>query len=356
MSGTAGEKTEKATPKRQQDARKKGQVAKSMDLNGAVVLIAGIAALGIFGDDMVRQCEAAMRGTLALVATPGVVVEEGVAKLMLETGRSAFFAVAPVAGACLFAGVAANAAQVGFKPSAFALKPDAKRLNPLQGAKKIFGPHAIFEAGKNVVKVAVVGAIAALAVLPALPEFAALVGMPPLELAAHLMDTVFGVAWRAAAAYLAIGLADVTYQRWRTAREMRMTKDEVRREMKDQTQPEEVRGAIRRKQREAARARMMGAVPEADVVVTNPTHFAVALSYDGQKAAPVVVAKGQDLVALEIRRIATKHEVPIVPDPPLARSLHATVELGHEIPEELYQAVAQLLAFVYRVAGRKVAA
>lgn len=356
MSGAAGEKTEKATPKRRQESRRKGQVAKSTDMNGAIVLIAGIAALGIFGDHTIHQVELAMRGTLALVATPGVVVEESVAKLMLETGRSAAFAVAPIAGTCLLAGVAASAAQVGFKPSAFALKPDPKRLNPLKGAKNIFGPHAIFEAGKNVVKVAVVGAIAGLAVLPALPEFAALVGMPPLQLGVKLVDTVFGVAWRAAAAYLAIGLADMAYQRWRHARQMRMTKDEVKREMKDQSQPQEVLGAIRRKQREAARARMMGAVPDADVVVTNPTHFSVALSYDGQKTAPVVVAKGQDLVALEIRRIAAENDVPIVPDPPLARSLHATVELGHEIPEELYQGVAQLLAFVYRVAGRKVAA
>lgn len=355
MSGPAGDKTEKATPKRKDDARKKGQVAKSTDLNGSLVLIAGLAAIAIWGDHVVHQCEIAMRNTLSLVSTPEVVVQEGVAKLILETGRSAVFAVAPIAIACTAAGVVASIAQVGFKPSPQVLKPDAKKLNPLQGAKQIFGPHAVFEAGKNVVKVAVVGGIAALAVIPALPELATLVGMPPLQLAAQLMDIVMGVAWRAAAAYLVIGAIDVVYQRWRMAKQMKMTKDEVKQEAKNQDKPQEVRAAIRRRQQQAARARMMAAVPGADVVVTNPTHFSVALSYDGDKAAPVVVAKGQDLVALEIRRIAAEHDVPVVPDPPLARSLHSTVEVGHEIPEELYEAVAQLLAFVYRVAGRKVA-
>lgn len=355
MSGSAGDKTEKATPKRKADARKKGQVAKSPDLNGSFVLIAGLAAIAIWGDHLVRQCEIAMRNTLSLVSTPEVVVQEGVAKLVMETGRSAAFAVAPIALACMVAGVLASVAQVGFKPSPEALKPDAKKLNPLQGAKQIFGPHAIFEAGKGIVKVAVVGGIAAFAVIPALPELATLVGTSPLQLAAKLMDIVMGVAWRAAAAYLVIGLIDVVYQRWRMDKQMKMTKEEVKQEAKNQDKPQEVRSAIRRRQQQAARARMMAAVPEADVVVTNPTHYAVALSYDGERAAPVVVAKGQDLVAMEIRRIAAEHEVPVVPDPPLARSLHATVEIGHEIPEELYQAVAQLLAFVYRVAGRKVA-
>jgi flagellar biosynthetic protein FlhB len=172
--------------------------------------------------------------------------------------------------------------------------------------------------------------------------------MPPLQMVGRLMDTVFGVAWRAGAAYLLIGLIDTVYQRWRMEKEMRMTKDEVKREGKDPPQPAEVRGAIKRKQREAARARMMAAVPEADVVVTNPTHFSVALKYDSARAAPVVVAKGQDLVALRIRELAAEHGVPVVPEPPLARSLHAAVEVGHEIPEELYVAVAQVLAWVFR--------
>ena len=161
------------------------------------------------------------------------------------------------------------------------------------------------------------------------------------------------IAERAALAYLLIGIIDVIYQRRRHSKQLRMSKQEVKEEAKQTQLPPEVRAAQRRRAIAAARARMMAAVPQADVVVTNPTHFAVALKYDGSKPAPIVVAKGQDLVALRYCRIATENNVPIVPDPPLARSLHASVEMGQMIPAELYAAVAQVLAFVYRMAGRR---
>ena len=153
-----------------------------------------------------------------------------------------------------------------------------------------------------------------------------------------------------------IGIIDLVYQRRKHAKSLRMSKREVRDEFKQTQLPPEVKSALRRRQMQAARARMMAAVPQADVVVTNPTHFAVALSYDGSHPAPVVVAKGQDLVAKQIRRIAEENNVPIVPDPPLARSLHKSVEIGQMIPAELFAAVAQVLAFVYRMAGRRKAA
>jgi flagellar biosynthetic protein FlhB len=167
---------------------------------------------------------------------------------------------------------------------------------------------------------------------------------------------VFGIGIRAAAAYLVIGIVDMIWQAHRTEKSMRMDKQEVKDEAKQQTLPAEVRGAMRRRQMQNSRARMMAAVPEADVVVTNPTHYAVALKYDGTNPAPEVVAKGVDLVAARIRELATDAGVPIVPDPPLARALHASVEVGHQIPEELFGAVAQILAFVYRMAGKKRAA
>ncbi len=150
-----------------------------------------------------------------------------------------------------------------------------------------------------------------------------------------------------------IGVADYLWQRRRVMRSLKMTKQEVKEESRQTELPSEVKGALRRRQIQASRARMMAAVPQADVVVTNPTHFAVALSYDGTRPAPVVVAKGQDLVAAQIRRIAEEHEVPVITDPPLARSLHAAVEIGQMIPAELYAAVAQVLAFVYRLANRR---
>jgi flagellar biosynthetic protein FlhB len=180
--------------------------------------------------------------------------------------------------------------------------------------------------------------------------------MPAGELAPMLAREVLGIAQRAALAYLAIGLIDYVWQRYRHEKQLRMTKQEVKDEFKQHGLPPEVRAALRRRQMQAARARMMAAVPGADVVVTNPTHVAVALVYDGSKPAPQLLAKGQDLIALQIRRIADENDVPVISDPPLARSINKSVEVGQQIPEDLYQAVAQLLAFVYRTAGRKAVA
>jgi flagellar biosynthetic protein FlhB len=252
------------------------------------------------------------------------------------------------------AGVLANVIQVRPKLVVAGLKPDPKKLNPLTGAKNLFGPNMFFESAKNISKVVIVGAITAFAVLPELDDLAALVGMAPGDFVSRIASTVMGIATRAAAAYVVIAIVDFVYQKWRHQKQQKMTKEEVKEEQKSFTSPPEVRQQMRRRQMQAAKARMMAAVPEADVVVTNPTHYAVALKYDAEKLAPEVIAKGKDLVAAQIRKIAKESEVPVISDPPLARSLHASVEVGHQIPEELYQAVAQLLAFVYRVANRKV--
>ena len=354
MAGGGGDKTEKATPKRREEARKKGQVAKSQDLNGALVLLSSLFALSIWGPHVWKDMGASMHGTLAMIAQPEAVTAHGIGRLFMESGRTAVLAVAPVAVVCLVSGVLSNIAQVKLKPSLHGLKPDFKRIDPLKGAKNLFGPNLLFEGGKNLTKVAIVGAISAFAVVPKLQDLAALVGMPPADLVSKLTHTVLGIAQRAAIAYVLIGLADFAYQRWRHEKSLRMDKQEVKEEQKSFTSPPEVRAAIRRRQMSAARARMMSAVPEADVVVTNPTHYAVALVYDGLKPAPEVLAKGQDLVAAQIRKVAAENGVPVISDPPLARSLHANVEVGHQVPEELFAAVAQLLAFVYRVAKRKV--
>src|SRR2546421_338984 len=269
-----GEKTEAPTPKRLEEARKKGQVAKSADLNGAVVLFAGLLALGAAGPGMVAHIREVMTTSLGQITDPGVVSPAGLGDLLQRTGRELLAALAPV---CL-------------------------------------GPQ---------------------------------------ELSGQLTHTISGLARRAAVAYLLIGLADFAYQKRRHLKSLRMDKQEVKEEAKQQQLPPEVRSALRRRQMAAARARMMAAVPTADVVVTNPTHYSVALRYDGSAPAPEVLAKGQDLVALKIRELAAEHGVPVVGDPPLARSLYASVEVGQQVPEELYEAVAQLLAFVYRVAAQR---
>ena len=354
--GGAQSKTEKATPKRREEARKKGQVAKSQDLNGASVMLAGLMVLGIFGGAMAGHVQHAMIEAFAQVADPSVVDRKGIGVLLTSALRDTGLAIAPVAAACLVAGVAASVVQVGLKPSLKAAAPDPKRINPWNGLKQIMGPNALVEGAKSIVKVAVVGAIVAFALVPTLPGMGGMVGMTPQELVGELVRTIMGIAQRAAIAYLVIGLADVFWQRFRHEKSLRMDLQEVKEEQKQQQLPAEVRMALRRRQMSASRARMMDAVPEADVVVTNPTHFAVALKYDGKKAAPEVVAKGQDLLALRIREIAREHGVPVVPDPPLARSLHRSVEVGRQIPEELFAGVAQVLAYVYRVAGRRPAA
>ena len=351
----AHEKTERATPKRRDEARKKGQVAKSADLNGASVMLAGLMALAVAGSAIAGHVQHAMTEALGHVADPSVVDRHGVGDLMMAALKDTGLAVAPVAGACLAAGLLASILQVGFKPSAKAAAPDAKRINPLNGLKQLLGPNALVEGGKSIVKVAVVGVIVAAALVPTLPSMGAMVGMTPTQLVGQLTQTTMGIAQRAAIAYLLVGIVDLAWQKRRTEKSLRMDRQEVKEEQKQQQLPAEVRMAIRRRQASAARARMMAAVPQADVVVTNPTHFSVALKYDGTKAAPEVVAKGQDLLALRIREIAREHGVPVVPDPPLARTLHKSVQVGRQIPEELFASVAQVLAYVYRVAGRRTA-
>jgi flagellar biosynthetic protein FlhB len=351
----ANEKTEKATPKRRDEARKKGQVARSADLNGAVVMLAGLTALAAAGGMIAGRMRDGLTGALTQIASPGVVDKKGVGTLLTDAMVDVGLSVAPVFAACLVAGVAASLLQVGFKPSAKAAMPDPKRINPLQGAKNLLGPNALVEGGKSIVKVAAVGLIVFAALAPEIPTLGALVGIEPQQLATRLVDSVKGIAQRAAIAYLAIGLADVFWQKFRHEKSLRMDLQEVKEEQKQQQLPAEVRMALRRRQMSTSRARMMAAVPEADVVVTNPTHFSVALKYDGTKTAPEVVAKGQDLMALRIRELAREHGVPVVPDPPLARSLFRSVEVGRQIPEELFAGVAQVLAYVYRIAGRRAA-
>jgi flagellar biosynthetic protein FlhB len=351
----AGEKTEKPTPKRREEARKKGQVARSADVNGAMVLAATLAALVAFGPRLFEELRIAMQRTLELISTPDVVSLHSLSTLLFANAKSVAIAVVPIAAVALVAGVGSAVAQVKWKPSVKIVKPDPKRISPLNGAKNLFGPNAVFEGIKGVLKVSTVGAAAAVAVIPEIEEVAALVGVPPEALAGRLADTVLDISIRAVAAYLVIAAIDYAWQRHRTEKSLKMDKQEVKDEMKQQAPPAEVRGAIRRRQLQAARARMMAAVPQADVVVTNPTRYAVALGYDGTKPAPEVLAKGKDLIAAQIRRIAEEHDVPIVPDAPLARSLHDSVEVGQQIPETLYAAVAQLLAFVYRVSRRSVA-
>ncbi len=352
----AGDKTEKATPKRQEEARKKGQVAKSNDLGGAAVLLAGLIALGAFGPKMLQSLKELLATNLKLAATPDKAQGVGLGKVIHDAGEVAIAAVLPVAVTCAIAAAVMMAAQVGLKITPKAISPDFKKMSPISNAKQVFGMNALVELVKNLAKVGSVGVVVWIVLKPQMQEVATLVGMEPAALGNQMLSTTMQVAKAAAVAYFVIGVADYVWQKHRMDKSMKMDLQEVKDEHKTSELPAEVRMAMRRRQMMASRARMMAAIPEADVVVTNPTHYAVALKYDPATAAPQVVAKGMDLVALKIRELASESGVMIVPDPPLARALHAAVEVGEPIPEEMYEAVAAVLAFVYRTAARRAAA
>lgn len=351
-----GEKTEEATPKKVDDARQKGQVAKSMDLGGSGVLLAGLIALGAFGPEMLTGLENQLASNLKSAANPDVVSGAGLGELIMDAFQTAVKAVLPIAVACAIAAAVIMAAQVGLKITPKAIKPDFKKMNPLSNAKQVFGMNALVELVKNLAKVSAVGLVVWMVLKPQMDDVATLVGMEPAALGNRMLQVTMQVAKAAAAVYFVIGVADYIWQKHKMDKSMKMDMQEVKDEHKTSEVPAEVKMAMRRRQMMASRARMMAAIPEADVVVTNPTHYAVALKYDPATAAPMVVAKGMDLVAKRIRELASEHDVMLVPDPPLARALHASVEVGDAIPEEMYEAVAAVLAFVYRTAARRAAA
>jgi flagellar biosynthesis protein FlhB len=350
----AEDRTEKATPKRLKEARQKGQIAKSPEVGGAAILMAGLAGIMLMGPKIVSGTAGAMRAAFALIAHPQEVSSaaglHGLLGLVLRTMEST---VAPIVAICVACGVVANVAQTRGRMTPAALKPDFRRLNPVTGFKRVFGKRIGFELAKVLAKVAVVGGVAAMSLVPEITSLGANVGTTPMALGSLLSSNAQSIIERVLIVYFLIALIDFIYQRRQYNQQLKMTKQEVKDEFKQTDLPPEVKSAIRRRQMQAARARMMAAVPTADVVVTNPTHYAVALRYDGTLPAPVVVAKGKNLVAAQIRRIATENDVPIVPDPPLARALHASVDIDRMIPAELYAAVAQVLAFVYKMAARR---
>ncbi len=353
MPGTE-DKTERATPKRREEARERGQVARSPDLTSAGVLGAGLFAVMLMAPKILQATGSAMTDIFGQISRPqNVVSDAGLHGLLKLCELTLIKSVAPIAALCLVAGVVLNVLQVGLRFSPKALRPRFSTINPINGFKNLFSVRSLFTLAKDLVKIAVVGGLVALALLPDLTHMGASVGTTPYGLGILMKSGAKAIAIRAAAAYLLIGVADYAWQRHRFEKSIKMTKQEVKDETRQRDLPPEVKRALRRRQFQQARARMMAAVPRADVVVTNPTHYAVALEYDGEHPAPIVIAKGKDHVAAQIRRIAEENGIPLVPDPPLARELFSTVELDQMIPAELYAAVAQVLAFVYRMAARK---
>jgi flagellar biosynthetic protein FlhB len=349
----SGDKTEKASPKRREEARKKGQVARSTEISTAGALAAAFAALTVVGPRLVSGFEQVLREGLQQAWNPASAQDAGLASIAQWGIRAFWTLTAPIALAVLVATLVLGAAQTRMRVAPAALKPSLRKLNPLTGLKRIFGPQGLVEAMKGILKTGVVGLVAFFALWPELPRLGAMVGLPAGEILAVTAHMISHIALRAVIAFSVIAAADYLWQRRRLDKELRMSKDEVKRETRQADVAPEVRAAVKKRQFELARRRMLADVPTADVVVTNPTHFAVALRYDGRTPAPEVVARGADHVAAAIRAVAEENGVPIVENPPLARALFRDVDVGAQIPEAFFQAVAEVLAFVYRTSGRR---
>ncbi|MGN6129084.1 MAG: EscU/YscU/HrcU family type III secretion system export apparatus switch protein [Nocardioidaceae bacterium] len=342
------EKTEKATPKKLKESRKEGKVARTPELGAwAAVLVVAVSLHTLAGRGLGSVRELLLR-TLDATAAPDVAG----AMRLLHAGFVLMLLLAVAIGAIvLLVSVAAATAQGGFVFATKALKPKLSHLNPLQGAKRLFGPHALWEGAKMLLKSALVAVFVWRAVKALMPLVGGLLPIPvTLQLAS---SAATGLMRDVAFAGLLAAGADYAVARRRTGKQVRMTKKEVRDEHKQSEGDPMVRSAIRSRQLAAARNRMMADVPTADVVLVNPTHVAVALRYDPAQGTPRVVAKGAGVVAGKIRELAAEHRVAVVQDVPLARALHAGCEVGQEIPRELYHAVAQVLAYVLsrRAAG-----
>ncbi len=335
------EKSEKPTPKKLKDSRKEGQVARTPELGAWASVLAVAMSLHWLVGLGLDQLQSLMGETLAATETAtaeralAMLGEAGQTALILTAGFGAFIMVVAVIGAL---------AQGGLFFATKALKPKWSRLNPLQGAKRLFGPHALWEGAKMIIKSGLVGVFVYRAIQDLMPMLG---GMVPLSVALGVAaDAATGLMRDVALAGLLAAAGDYAMARRRTGKQVRMTKKEVRDEHKNSEGDPMLKGAIRSRQLAAARNRMMADVPEADVVLVNPTHVAIALRYDPTKGTPRVVAKGAGVIATKIRELAEESRVSMVEDVPLARALFSSCEVGQEIPPELYQAVAQVLAFV----------
>ena len=340
------EGTEQSTAKRQERARADGQIPRSRDLSSAAVLFCSAMALKFVGPYSGGQLRGLLGSGLAIPRTRAL--DEARALEAIGTAAAhGLSACAPVCAVCLAAAIAAPLAVGGWNFTLKALIPDLTRLNPLTGFGRMFSARGVVELVKAFLKFLLIAAVGAAVLWHDAPAIAALSWAAPEAALAHAAVLIGDAFLILAGSVAVIAAIDVPWQLWQHARRLRMTRTEIREEMKESEGAPETKGRIRNIQRELARRRMMADVPKADVVVVNPTHYAVALRYlESRMRAPVVVAKGMDHVAARIRGIAEEHGVPIFEAPPLARALHRHVEIGAEIPASLYVAVAQVLTYL----------
>lgn len=349
--GGGGEKTEQATPKKKQDERKKGNVFSSKDLVSAVFILIIFGALKVFASTDYSVLGRFMSRWLDLCGDSTYLMQQGnLTSLLVEILTVIAITAGPLLVVCILVNVIFTGAQTRFIFSAEVLKPKFSRMNPLEGIKKLFSIRSVVELVKSLIKIAVIAALIYSQVKESMVDLARLMDMEPMAAVVFTAGKIFSIVMTIGMAFLAVGILDLAYQWWDHGRQMKMTKQEVKEEYKQMEGDPQVKGAIKQKQREMSQKRMMQQVPTADLVVRNPTHVAVAIKYQPEKnSAPVVVAKGADFMALRIVKLAEENDVTTTENIPLARALYQNVEVGWEIPPDMYQQVAEVLAWVYEL-------
>ncbi|MCF8564770.1 flagellar biosynthesis protein FlhB [Alicyclobacillus tolerans] len=349
----AGEKTERATPKRRQEARRKGQMAKSPELTSAITLIAVLVALKAFGPTIWTHWYNMMAGDLGGIDVQHSITQEQVFHLFYRDVGVIVSLLAPVLAVGVITGLLMNFIQVRFVFLPNLLIPDFSRISPVAGFQRLFSVRSLVETLKSMAKLSVIGILIYSTFLSVLPDLQSLLNADLSMVPGYVGHVVFQLAIKIAVLMLVLAILDFMFQRFQFEKGLKMSKDEVKDEHKQQEGDPKVKGKIRQKGRSLVMQRMMKDVPKADVVVTNPTHFAIALKYDSATMqAPTVLAKGQDETARRIRELAEEANVPLVENKPLAQTLFRTVEVGDAVPGELYKAVAEVLAYVYRLRQR----
>ncbi len=347
------EKTEQATPKKRDDARKKGQVAKSQETASASVLLAGLMIFWFGSSGAMKQISALMRW---LFTESGRFNVDGgtIQHLLVGLMYRVSILVLPLFLTLFLVALLVNCLQVGFVPSTEAIVPKLSKINPIKGLQKLISIKALVELAKNIFKIFLVAFVVYLTIKGEHVNFIPLPDQSVEGILIFIAGIAFKIVFRVCLVLIVLAVIDYSYQRWEFEKSLKMTKQEIKDESKQTDGDPHIKARIRRLQHEAAKKRMMANVPHADVVITNPTHLAVALKYDQTSmAVPKVVAKGADLIAENIKAIAKENNIPIMNNKPLARVLYKLVDVDEIIPEHLYRAVAEVLAFIYNMKMKK---
>jgi flagellar biosynthetic protein FlhB len=346
------DRTERATPRRREEARQKGQVARSKEVSSVAVLLAAIGVFYFMGGDIASRMGAVV-GSFFVESATFQLTAESAGAILERSLKGMFLIMLPF---LLFpaVGLLSNVAQIGLLFTTEPITPKFSKLDPIEGFKRIFSPTAANEFVKSIVKMIIIGFVAYVSLRDEMMHLGSLVDTDTTTIFAYLGATSFDLLTDTAWVLVVIAILDYAFQRWEYERNLMMSKHEIKEEHKDTEGQPLVKSRIRMLQRQMARQRMMQKVPEATVVVTNPTHLAIALKYEqGKTSAPIVVAKGAGEIAKRIKAVAAEHGVPVVENKPLARAMWKAVEIGMEIPAALYQGVAEVLAYVMRLRRKR---